>query len=107
MPLNKVDLDGQPTVRLPPPAHRPSHRATPPRAPGAPPRWQGSSTSATSSTARRWPHVVRPSLAVHHDRMRTPVITAVDQHARGRRTTTFRRVRDDRTYKHDWLEFRV
>ena len=54
---------------------------------------------------RLQPRLRRP--AVHHERMRTPVITAVDQHARGRRTTTFRRVRDDRTYKQDWLEFRV
>jgi len=31
-------------------------------APGAPPRWQGPSTSGTSSAARRWPHVIRPCL---------------------------------------------
>jgi hypothetical protein len=49
----------------------------------------------------------RRPVAVHHDRMRAPVITAVDQHARGRRMTTFRRVREDRAYKQDWLEFRV
>ena len=43
----------------------------------------------------------RRPVAVHHDRMRAPVITAVDQHARGHRMTTFRRVREDRAYKQD------
>ena len=50
------------------------------------------------------PRVIRPSLAVHHDRMQTPIITAVDQRARGRRTTHFG---ECETIEHVRLEFRV
>jgi Sigma-70 region 2 len=63
--------------------------------------YRGENARALDQMAPRRP------VAVHHDRMRAPVITAVDQHARGRRMTTFRRVREDRAYKQDWLEFRV
>jgi len=53
------------------------------------------------------PHV-RPTIACRPSRPNANTCNHCSRSARAwGRTTTFRRVRDDRTYKQDWLEFRV